>query len=202
MPEGRRAPCTGQESRRVLCAGQESRRAPCTGQESRRVFMLRVARAAGVAPMAMALLEGRGEAVPRGEGTDLEILYAALTLEHHAIALYDFGVRQSLFPSELRKYAVEFRGDHLGHRDTQAAIARERGGTPPGPRRGYDEGASPGGLRFVRDALEIELAAQRAYSALISHIGTPEYMLSAAFILIDEVRHITVWRRVLGLKIY
>jgi hypothetical protein len=169
----------------------------------RRAFMLGVARAAGVAPLAMALLEGRGEAVPRGEGTDLEILYAALTLEHHAIALYDFGLRESLFPAELRGYAVEFRGDHLGHRDTQIAIAGERGGRrAPEALKTYDFDRSPGGLRFVRDALEIELAAQRAYSALISGIATPDYLLSAAFILIDEVRHITVWRRVLGMKIY
>jgi hypothetical protein len=27
-------------------------------------------------------------------------------------------------------------------------------------------------------------------------------LLSAAFVLVDEVRHMTVWRRVLGLKIY
>jgi hypothetical protein len=170
--------------------------------ESRRQFMLSVARAAGVAPLAMALLEGRGEAVPRGEGTDLEILYAAITLEHHAIALYDFGLRETLFPAELRRYAVEFRGDHLGHRDTQLSIAGERGGRGPEALKAYDFDRSPGGLRFVRDALEIELAAQRAYSALISGIATRDYMLSAAFILIDEVRHITVWRRILGLKIY
>jgi len=32
----------------------------------------------------------------------------------------------------------------------------------------------------------------------------PAFMaiLSAAFILVDEVRHMTVWKRVLGLKIY
>jgi hypothetical protein len=172
------------------------------GRESRRAFMLRVARTAGVAPLAMALLEGRGEAAPRGEDSDREILYAALTLEHHAIALYDFGLRESLFPTDLRRYAVEFRGDHLGHRDTQAAIARERGGDPPEALRAYSFDPTPGGNAFLRDALEIELAAQRAYSALISGIATPDYLLSAAFILIDEVRHITVWRRVLGLKIY
>lgn len=170
--------------------------------ETRREFVVRVARMAGVAPLAVAVLEGRGEAVPRGEGTDLEILYAALTLEHHAIALYDFGLRRGLFPSELRDYAVEFRGDHQGHRDTQVAIAHERGGRPPGPQRAYDFGPAPAGSHFIRQALEIELAAQRAYSALISHIATRDYLLSAAFILIDEVRHITVWRRVLGLKIY
>ena len=55
---------------------------------------------------------------------------------------------------------------------------------------------------FIRQALEVERAAQRAYSALVSQIGTRDYLLSAAFILVDEVRHITVWRRVLGLSIY
>jgi hypothetical protein len=149
----------------------------------------------------MALLEGRADGAPR-EGTELEILYAALALEHHAIAVYELGLREGLFSSELRRYAVEFRGDHLGHRDTQAAIARERGGRPPGPRPAYDIAGGRGGTGFVRTALEIEVAAQRAYSALIGTIATPDYRLSAAFILVDEVRHITVWRHVLGLRIY
>ena len=48
----------------------------------------------------------------------------------------------------------------------------------------------------------MERAAQRAYSSLVSQIRSRDYMLSAAFILVDEVRHITVWRRVLGLRIY
>jgi hypothetical protein len=60
----------------------------------------------------------------------------------------------------------------------------------------------PPGDGFVREALEIEVAAQKAYTALISQIRTRDYLLSAAFILVDEVRHMTVWRRVLGLKIY
>ena len=170
--------------------------------EGRRDFMLRVARAAGVAPLAMAILEGHAAAAPSGDGTDLEILYAALTLEHHAIALYEAGLRQGLFPAGLRDYAVEFRGDHQGHRDTQVAIARERGGCPPSALSRYDFDPTPGGAAFIRQALAIELAAQRAYSALISSVGTRDYMLSAAFILVDEVRHITVWRKVLGIKIY
>jgi hypothetical protein len=170
--------------------------------ESRRDFMLRVARAAGVAPLAMAVLEGRLQAAPPGAGADLEILYAALTLEHHAIALYETGLRQGSFPEGLREYAVEFRGDHLGHRDTQVAIARERGGRPPAALSRYEFDPTPGGKAFVHQALAIELAAQRAYSALISSIGTRDYMLSAAFILVDEVRHITVWRQVLGIKVY
>ena len=167
----------------------------------RRAFVSRIARAAGVAPAVLAFLEGSGRAFTRGEETDLSILYAALAIEHHAIALYEAGLRAGLFPPGLRAHAVEFRGDHLGHRDTQIAVAEERGGRPPAPLAHY-------GFRFrtaddlIAQALEIEIAAQEAYTALISQIRTKDYLLSAAFILVDEVRHMTVWKRVMGLRIY
>ena len=82
-----------------------------------------------------------------------------------------------------------------------AAGIPRRLGRPPGPLEGY-------GFRFgsaddlIAQALEIEIAAQEAYTALISQIRTTDYLLSAGFILVDEVRHMTVWKRVLGLKIY
>ena len=58
-------------------------------------------------------------------------------------------------------YAVEFRGDHVGHRDTQVAILEERGAKAP-ESLSYDfPGAEPGDA-FVRQALEIEVAAQLA----------------------------------------
>ena len=170
--------------------------------DSRRGFVLRIAKAAGVAAPALSVIEGSAGAAPKSEAQDLEVLYAALTLEHHAIALYDEGLRSNLFPAGLRNYAVEFRGDHMGHRDTQIAIAEERGGEPPGPHAHYDLGALHDSDRLIREALLIEVAAQQAYTALISRIRTKDYLLSAAFILVDEVRHMTVWQRVLGVKIY
>ena len=169
--------------------------------ESRRRFMLATARAAGVAGPALGLLAGT-ESPARSEETDLAILSAALLLEHHAIALYGYGLGQSLFPPGLRAYATEFRGDHQGHRDTQIAIIVERGAAAPAPRDDYDFGQAPAGEAFIRLALEIEVAAQGAYTGLISRIRTSDYLLSAAFILIDEVRHMTVWQRILGLRIY
>jgi hypothetical protein len=168
----------------------------------RRRFVARLAAAAGVAPPLVGLLAGRAQALPRGEETDFSILYAALALEHQAIALYGVGLRGGLFPANLRAYAVEFRGDHEGHRDTQIAITEERGGRPPAPLSDYDFGPTAPGDDFIRKALTIEVAAQAAYTTLLSQIGTKDYLLSAAFILIDEVRHMTVWRRVLGLRIY
>jgi rubrerythrin len=172
------------------------------GGRPRRDFIVGLARAAGVAAPVLGVLDGTVGALPRSEDTDLSVLYAAVALEHQAIAVYDLGLRRRLFPSGLRSYALEFRGDHLGHRDTQVAIAEERGGRAPGPLGSYDFGPIPNADRLIRKALMIELAAQRAYEALIGQIRAKDYLLSAAFILIDEVRHMTVWRRVLGLKIY
>lgn len=172
------------------------------GPTPRRTFLGWLAAAAGVAPPLVGLIEGRALALPRGEETDLAILYAAVALEHQAIAIYDAGLGQGLVPAGLRAYAVEFRGDHEGHRDTQVAIAEERGGRAPEALKQYEFGRLGTGEAFIRQALEVERAAQRAYSALVSEIGTKDYLLSAAFILVDEVRHITVWRRVLGLSIY
>jgi hypothetical protein len=153
-----------------------------------------------VAAPVLGLLEGTSRALPTGEGTDLGILYAALALDHQAIWLYDHGLRRKLFPAGLRSYAVEFRGDHEGHRDTQVAIAEERGGRPPEASASYPFGRLESGDDLVRKAHLIEEAAQDAYLALISQIRTRDYLLSAGFILVDEVRHLTVWRRVLGLR--
>lgn len=169
---------------------------------ARRRMVLDMARAAAVAPAVLGLLEGTVSALPRGEETDVAILYAAIGLENEAIAVYEQGLQRALVPAGLKSYAEEFRGDHLGHRDTQVAILEERGGRPPEPRAGDALGRIRGGDDLIRRALLVEVAAQEAYSALISQIRTRDYLLSAAFILVDEVRHMTVWRRVLGQRIY
>ena len=168
---------------------------------SRREFVLKAATAAGVGPLALGVLAGEPVALAKGDETDAAILSAALMIEHHAIALYAHGLERGLFPRGLRAYAVEFRGDHVGHRDTQVAILEERGARAPEALR-YDFPDARPGDAFVRQALEIEVAAQLAYTGLISRIRTDDYLLSAGFILIDEVRHMTVWRRTLGLRIY
>jgi Ferritin-like domain len=58
------------------------------------------------------------------------------------------------------------------------------------------------GDQLIREAFLIERAAQDAYLSLISQIRTNDYLLSAGFILVDEVRHLTVWQRVLGYALY
>ena len=168
----------------------------------RRDFVWRLACAAGIGWPVLGLLDGTLEALPRSEETDLSVLYASLALEHEAIFVYEAALKRNLFPAGLREYALEFRGDHQGHRDTQIAIAEERGGRPPEALPSYELGPFGDGDRVIARALQIEVAAQRAYAALISQIRSKDYLLSAAFILVDEIRHMTVWRRVLGLGIY
>jgi hypothetical protein len=168
--------------------------------QSRRQALVRLCRAAGVAGPVLGLLDGSKDALAKSEETDLSVLYASIGLEHQAIWIYDYGLKCNLFPPGRKAYAVEFRGDHLGHRDTQIAIAEERGGRPPEALLHYSFGRLESGDDLIRQACLIEEAAQDAYLGLISQIRTKDYLLSAGFILVDEVRHLTVWRRVLGLR--
>jgi hypothetical protein len=170
--------------------------------ETRRDFVYRLAARAGWSTALLGLLAGRVRALPKSEDTDLAILDASLALEHEAIAIYETCLGRNLFPAGLRGYAVEFVGDHKGHRDTQIGLAEERGARPTGALADYGLGDVRTGDAALRRCLEIEIAAQRAYQAVNSQIRRKDYLLTSAFILVDEVRHETVWKRVLGVKIY
>ncbi|HWX24200.1 MAG TPA: DUF4439 domain-containing protein [Vicinamibacteria bacterium] len=169
----------------------------------RRRVLLDLARGAGVGAAVLSFLGGDARAVPPTEAGDLDILNAALALEHQAIALYSFGLQKNFIPvGSLREHAIEFRGDHEGHRDTQIALSRERGGRPAEPLARYDFRHVAAGNSWIRAALEVEGAAQKAYTTVIPQIASRDYLLTAAFIVVDEVRHFTLWKRVLGQRVY
>ena len=147
-------------------------------------------------------LEGRVDALPRREDTDIAILNAALGLEHEAIGLYADALSRNLVPAGLREYAVEFKGAHEGHRDTQVEILRERGLTAVAPHKVDPIRETTAGDPVLRRLLSVEAAAESAYLRLIGQIRTSDYLLSAGFIVVDEARHQTIWRRALGLSIY
>ncbi len=157
---------------------------------------------AGASMAVLHLLERSVEALPRNEETDIAILNAALGLEHEAIGLYADALSRNLVPTGLREYAVEFKGAHEGHRDTQVEILRERGATAVAPHKVDPIREAAAGDAVIRRLLTIEAAAESAYLRLIGHIRTNDYLLSAGFIVVDEARHQTIWRRVLGLSIY
>jgi len=164
-----------------------------------------LAKGAGLGAAFLALLARdahSSSAPPSSEGQDLEILNAALALEHQAIALYSIGLSRNLVPVTMRERAIEFRGDHQGHRDTQIALSRERGGTPVAALARYDFGHVEGGRGWLKKAMDVELAAQQAYAKVIPAITAKDYQLAASFIVVDEVRHLTVWKSAFGSKIY
>jgi hypothetical protein len=168
----------------------------------RREFIRSAFLKAGASMAVLALLEGRVEALPKSEETDIAILNAALGLEHEAIGLYADALSRSLVPSGLREYAVEFKSAHEGHRDTQIDILRERGVTAVGPHKVDPIREASAGDAVICRLLSVEAAAEAAYLRLIGHIRTSDYLLSAGFIVVDEARHQTIWRRALGLSIY
>jgi uncharacterized protein YecE (DUF72 family) len=148
------------------------------------------------------LLDGDRALAAPTEETDVAILNAALGLEHEAIGLYADALNRNLVPGGLREYAVEFKGAHEGHRDTQIEILRERGIVAAAAHRANPVRSDHAGDDVLRQLLAVETAAESAYLRLIGHIRTSDYLLSAAFIVVDETRHRTVWRRALGLSIY
>jgi hypothetical protein len=156
----------------------------------------------GASLAVLGLLEGRVDALPRSEETDIAILNAALGLEHEAIGLYRDALARDLVPTGLREYAIEFKGAHEGHRDTQVEILRERGVSAAAPHNVDPIRQSTAGDAVIRRLLSVEAAAESAYLRLIGHIRTSDYLLSAGFIVVDEARHQTIWRRALGLSIY
>lgn len=173
-----------------------------TPLQARREFIHAAARNAGVAAAVSGFLAGRAEALPKSEETDIAILQAALGLEHEAIGIYADALSRNLVPAGLRDYAIEFKGAHEGHRDTQVEILRERGVAAVAPHKVDPLRESTAGDAVVRRLLSVEAAAESAYLRLIGQIRTNDYLLSAGFIVVDEARHQTIWRRALGLSIY
>jgi len=167
---------------------------------TRREFVLSLARMAGAAPVALGVFAGSRAAA--GDETDVAILYAAIGMEQQAIDLYERGLDRGMFTGRYRDLAVDFRGDHVGHRDTQIEIARERGGRVPEEERRYPYRPRGDAESWIREALRMELAAEDAYSTVLRRIGDADQRLAAAYILVDEVQHLTVWRDVLGVRLY
>jgi hypothetical protein len=172
------------------------------GSSPRRDFIRRALVNAGATLAVFQILEGRGDALPKNEESDIAILNAALGLEHEAIGLYGDALSRNLVPTGLREYAVEFKSAHEGHRDTQVEILRERGVAAVGPHKVDPIHEASAGDAVIRRLLSVEAAAESAYLRLIGHIRTGDYLLSAGFIVVDEARHQTIWRRALGLSIY
>src|SRR5207244_4064376 len=99
------SPCRWSTSRawRPSSISGSTRRAAVTEPRlGRRDAVRRLVAAAGLGPVVLAFLEDAVPALAHGDETDAAVLHAALVLEHEAIAIYDLGLRERLFPSGWR----------------------------------------------------------------------------------------------------
>lgn len=132
---------------------------------------------------------------------DLAILNLALGLEHQAIAAYDAGAQSKLLSPDQLKLAVSFQTDHKRHRDALIKFIRRFGGTPVAPKSSYNFGTITSATDIVKLAHSLEEGAAQAYLANAYKLESCEILSAAVPILVDEVRHTTVFKQLLGLPV-
>jgi len=132
---------------------------------------------------------------------DLAILNVALGLEHQAIAAYDAGAGSKLLTPDQLKLAVSFQNDHKRHRNVLVKFIRRFGGKPVDPESKYDFGTITSATDIVKLAHKLEEGAAKAYLTHAYKLQSIEILDAAVPILVDEVRHTTVFRQLLGLSV-
>lgn len=133
---------------------------------------------------------------------DLSILSPALYLEHEAIASYQFGIDRKLLSDKHQNFAIAFMSDHMYHRDGLVGAIRTLGGEPTGPKKEFNFGRIKSDTDFARLVRGYEQDFVRAYSTLAANVQNKGVLTFAAYVLADEVRHLTVWNHELGIPNY
>ena len=145
----------------------------------------------------------RSEAQAQPTGQDVEILNAAIALEHEGIAAYTIAAGSGLLQPAVVQVGVTFRGHHMAHRDALMGAVRSLGGTPAEPRSeaDYIEALGVASLRdqadVLRLALRLERGAANAYLSLIPSLGV-DYHQVAARMAGDEAFHVAILANALG----
>lgn len=133
---------------------------------------------------------------------DIDILTAALYLEHEAVAAYQAGAESKLLSPGVLAAAVAFQSDHKYHRDGIAGVLKSLGVTPADSEKKYDFGRLHSEKDILLLARNRENGAVLAYGTLASNIKTPAVLNFGANVLVDEVRHRTILDTVLGRPTY
>jgi rubrerythrin len=129
---------------------------------------------------------------------DLELLAAALSVEHQAIAAYTAGI--PLLSGAVARAAREFLGEEVRHATEIATLISKGGGEPAGP---SPTGYAFGTPRSERDVLallhRVERLSIATYLNAIPALTPGDVRASVASILADEAQHIAIIRGVTGL---
>ncbi|MDQ3253988.1 MAG: ferritin-like domain-containing protein [Acidobacteriota bacterium] len=146
-------------------------------------------------------LTGTASGLNRKFEGDLAILNVALGLEHQAIAAYNAGAGSKLLSPDQLKVAVSFQSEHKHHRDEIIKLIRRFKGTPVEPKSSYDFGTITSATDLIKLARDLEEGAAKAYLANAYKLESYEILSAAVPILVDEVRHTTVFNQLLGLSV-
>jgi rubrerythrin len=156
------------------------------------------------------LLAVLGAATPRqaraaaNPSQDVQLLNAAIALEHEGIAAYQLGAESGLLTKDVLAIAVTFQGHHKQHRDALEAAVRRLGGQPAAAKTNAAYAADLGAASLkdqagvLRLALKLERGAANAYLGLIPSLGETDFHALAARMAGDEAFHAATLGNALG----
>ena len=136
-------------------------------------------------------------------GQDVELLNAAIALEHEGIAAYTIAAGSGLLQPAVAQLGVTFRGHHERHRDELIRAVTTLGGAPVEARSDSDYATqlNAASLRdqagVLRLALGLERGAANAYLGLIPSLGADFHQI-AARMAGDEAFHAAILGNALG----
>lgn len=140
-----------------------------------------------------AYAKGKGGAGATAQ--DVQLLNAAIALEHEGIAAYDIAGGSGLIPAAAVPVLTTFQGHHKQHRDELSAIVRRLGGKPveAKPLNDYVVSLNAASIKTLEDiqrlALRLERGAASAYLGLIDPLSSHELHKVVSGIAADEALH-------------
>lgn len=158
---------------------------------------------AGVALIANGCVNAAYSADADTISQDVNILNAAIALEHEGIAAYQIAATSGLLAPAVLEIGVTFQGHHKGHRDILAKAVRDLGGMPAAEKSlaEYTTDLNAASLKNQEDvlrlALKLERGAVNAYLGLIPSLGDA-YHKVAAQMAGDEAFHAAILGNALG----
>lgn len=159
---------------------------------TRSAFLVRSALAAGAAYGTAAVTPFTGRAL--AQGSDLDILNYALTLEFLEAAFYTQGVRRAGLSGSNLALAKELRDNETEHVDALTRTIRSSGGKPvAAPEVDFGE-AFKDEKSFLDLAVTLEDTGVSAYNGAAPKIQLPEVLAAAGSIVQIEARHAALVR--------
>jgi rubrerythrin len=160
--------------------------------------------AAGLAAMLGTGTAALAAVAPKADAAqDIQILNAAIALEHEGIAAYTIAAGSGLLQPAVVSIGVTFRGHHMQHRDELIKAVEALGGKPVAARTEADYikelnvAALKNQTDVLRLALGLERGAANAYLGLIPSLGDAYHQV-AARMAGDEAFHAAILGNALG----